>query len=76
MLMEETEWSEVSEQSTIYSMQGRRPGNKDRAVSKRVEMVEGIEKIGDGVHIWAVIDGRGGNVSLSLMSMFLKFFMI
>jgi serine/threonine protein phosphatase PrpC len=58
----ETEWSEVSEQSAIFCMQGRRPGNEDRAVIKRVEMVEGIEQERDDVHIWAVMDGHGGNV--------------
>ena len=62
MCMAESEWSEVSEQSAVFSMQGRRPGNEDRAVIKRVEMVEGIEQEGDDVHIWAVMDGHGGNV--------------
>ena len=46
-------------------MQGRRPGNEDRAVTKRVKMVEGIESEGDNdVHIWAVMDGHGGDVSI------------
>ena len=43
-------------------MQGRRPGNEDRAVIKKVEMVEGVNN-GDDVHIWAVMDGHGGDVS-------------
>ena len=46
----ESEWSEVSEQSTIFSMQGRRPGNEDRAVMKQVEMIDGLESEGDSVH--------------------------
>ena len=61
----ETEWSEVSEHSAVFSLQGRRPGNEDRAVTKRVKMVEGIESEGDDdVHIWAVMDGHGGDVSI------------
>ena len=55
----------MTEHSAIFSMQGRRPGNEDRAVIKRVEMVEGIENNGDDVHVWAVMDGHGGDVSIS-----------
>ena len=58
----ETEWSEVGEHSAVFSMQGRRPGNEDRAVIKKVEMVEDVNN-GDDVHIWAVMDGHGGDVS-------------
>ena len=65
MFVAETEWSEVSEQSAIFCMQGRRPGNEDRAVIKRVELVEGIDNAEEEVHIWAVMDGHGGNVRLS-----------
>ena len=64
MFITDTEWSEVTEHSAIFSMQGRRPGNEDRAVIKRVEMVEGVEN-DDDVHIWAVMDGHGGDVSIS-----------
>ena len=65
MIAAETEWSEVSEKSAIFSMQGRRPGNEDRAVIKRVELVEGIDNAEEEVHIWAVMDGHGGIVSFS-----------
>ena len=58
----ETEWSEVGEHCAVFSMQGRRPGNEDRAVIKQVEMVEGVNN-GKNVHIWAVMDGHGGDVS-------------
>merc|ERR1711892_1305168 len=57
----ETEWSEVSEHSAVFSMQGRRPGNEDRTVIKKVEMVEEMRDLGDDVHIWAVMDGHGGD---------------
>jgi len=57
---QETEWSEVGKHSAVFSMQGRRPGNEDRAVIKKVEMVEGINDE-DAVHIWAVMDGHGGD---------------
>jgi len=61
---QETEWSEVGEHSAVFSMQGRRPGNEDRAVIKKVEMVEGVNN-GDDVHIWAVMDGHGGDFCAS-----------
>ena len=78
LFMAESEWSEVSDESAIFSMQGRRPGNEDRAVMKQVEMIEGLERKGDSVHIWAVMDGHGGNVSLSLTfeKYVFKFFMM
>ena len=55
----------MNEQSAVFSMQGRRPGNEDRAVIKRVEMLEGIENAEGEVHIWAVMDGHGGHVSIN-----------
>merc|ERR1712106_820780 len=58
---QETEWSEVSEHSAVFSMQGRRPGNEDIAVIKKVEMVEEMKGSGEDVHIWAVMDGHGGD---------------
>lgn len=59
---EASEWSELSSNSAIFSMQGRRPGNEDRAVIRRVETVEGVEeREGEGVTIWAVMDGHGGH---------------
>ena len=58
-----SEWSELSDHSAIFSMQGRRPGNEDRAVIRRVETVEGMEESDDDVTIWAVMDGHGGHVS-------------
>ena len=73
LFIAETEWSEVSEQSAIFCMQGRRPGNEDRAVIKKVEMVEGIEQEGDDVHIWAVMDGHGGHVSLKTIAKLILF---
>ena len=55
-----SEWSELSDHSAIFSMQGRRPGNEDRAVIRRVETVEGMEESDDDddVIIWAVMDGH------------------
>jgi len=61
---QETEWSEVGEHCAVFSMQGRRPGNEDRAVIKQVEMVEGVNN-GKNVHIWAVMDGHGGDFCAS-----------
>ena len=61
----ETEWSKVGEHSAVFSMQGRRPGNEDRAVIKQVEMVEGVNNV-KNVHIWAVMDGHGGDVSTGI----------
>ena len=58
VFLTESEWSELSEQSAIFCMQGRRPGNEDRAVIKRVDMVEDIKKAVEDVHIWAVMDGQ------------------
>eukprot|EP00092_Neocalanus_flemingeri_P038604 GFUD01042033.1.p1 GENE.GFUD01042033.1~~GFUD01042033.1.p1 ORF type:complete len:597 (+),score=180.25 GFUD01042033.1:155-1945(+) len=59
---EETEWSELSDHSHSFSMQGRRDANEDRAVIRRVKTVEGVEENdGDAVHIWAVMDGHGGD---------------
>ena len=43
-------------------MQGRRPGNEDRGVIKKVEKIDGLEEQ-DDVYIWAVMDGHGGHVS-------------
>ena len=47
--------------SAVFSMQGRREGNEDRAVIRRVEGLN--QREGDAVHIWAVMDGHGGDVS-------------
>eukprot|EP00092_Neocalanus_flemingeri_P103728 GFUD01132765.1.p1 GENE.GFUD01132765.1~~GFUD01132765.1.p1 ORF type:complete len:513 (+),score=163.10 GFUD01132765.1:188-1726(+) len=61
---QDTEWSELSDHShsAIFSMQGRRDANEDRAVIRRVKTVEGVEENdGDAVHIWAVMDGHGGD---------------
>ena len=52
----------MREHSTVFCMQGRRPGNEDRAVMKKVEMVEGVNN--EDVHIWAVMDGHGGHVRI------------
>jgi len=57
---QDSEWSELGSHSAVFSMQGRRPGNEDRAVIKRVEMVEGVDDDEEAVHIWAVMDGHGG----------------
>ena len=65
LIIVETEWSELGSHSAIFSMKGRREGNEDRAVIKRVETVEGVEDSGEDVHIWAVMDGHGGDVSIS-----------
>lgn len=51
----ETEWSEVGPRASIYSMQGRRPNNEDRAVSRAVSL--GTRP---PVHVFAVLDGHGG----------------
>lgn len=53
----EQEWSETGPLSSIYSMQGRRPNNEDRAVHRRVSCP------GGAVHIFAVLDGHGGHFS-------------
>ena len=61
----DTEWSELRGHSAVFSMQGMRDGNEDRAVIKRVKTVEGLEESDDeAVHIWAVMDGHGGEVSV------------
>ena len=39
-------------------MQGKRDNNEDRAVIRTVRMVEDIDKT--EVHVWAVMDGHGG----------------
>lgn len=56
------EWSEKKWNSCVFSMQGKRENNEDRAVIETVEMVEGAGS-GDTVDIWAVMDGHGGHVS-------------
>ena len=65
-----SEWSELSDHSAIFSMQGRRPGNEDRAVIRKVETVEGMEESDDDddVTIWAVMDGHGGHVSSQIFA--------
>lgn len=55
----EVEWSEVAEHCIIYSMQGRRPCNEDRAVERTIRT--GSEK----VRIFAVLDGHGGEFSVN-----------
>ena len=42
-------------------MQGKRDNNEDRAVLRTVRMVEDIDQT--EVHVWAVMDGHGGQVS-------------
>ena len=63
LCLSDSEWSELGSHSAVFSMQGRRPGNEDRAVIKRVEMVEGVDDDEEAVHIWAVMDGHGGEAS-------------
>jgi len=53
------EWSQKKWNSCVFSMQGKRDNNEDRAVIETVEMVEGVGEI-DSVDIWAVMDGHGG----------------
>ena len=53
-------------------MQGRRPGNEDRGVIKKVEKIDGLEDK-EAVHIWAVMDGHGGHVSFSNSTQTLNF---
>ena len=47
----------------MFSMQGKRDNNEDRAVIRTVRMLEDIDKT--EVHIWAVMDGHGGQVTKS-----------
>ena len=50
----------------MFSMQGKRDNNEDRAVMETIKMVEGVP--GDKhkeVHLWAVMDGHGGQVLLN-----------
>ena len=42
----------------MFSMQGKRDNNEDRAVIRTVRMVEDIDQT--EVHVWAVMDGHGG----------------
>jgi len=56
-----TEWTESIWNSSVFSMQGKRDNNEDRAVMETIKMVEGVP--GDKhkeVHLWAVMDGHGG----------------
>ena len=58
-----TEWTESIWNSSVFSMQGKRDNNEDRAVMETIKMVEGVP--GDKhkeVHLWAVMDGHGGQV--------------
>merc|ERR1711915_1013134 len=55
-----TDWSELGEHSALFSMQGRRPGNEDRGVIKKVGKIDGLVDE-EAVHIWAVMDGHGGH---------------
>merc|ERR1712062_229827 len=55
---EAKEWSEKDERSAVFSMQGKRDNNEDRAVMRTVRMLEDIDKT--EVHVWAVMDGHGG----------------
>ena len=63
VLVLETEWSESSSHSAVFSMQGRRPGNEDTAIMETVKTVDGLDE-GADVQIWAVMDGHGGDVRL------------
>jgi len=58
----EVEWSEVTDNCVIYSMQGRRPGNEDRAACRTVKTgLTGSKP----VHIFAVMDGHGGEFAVN-----------
>ena len=57
------EWSERDQRSAVFSMQGKRDNNEDRAVMRTVRMLEDIDKT--EVHVWAVMDGHGGQVTKS-----------
>ena len=43
-------------------MQGKRDNNEDRAIMKTVRMLEEVEDDDGEVHVWAVMDGHGGQV--------------
>ena len=56
------EWTHGDERSAVFSMQGKRDNNEDRAVIKTVTSLSDPDK--EEVNIWAVMDGHGGQVSL------------
>lgn len=58
---EASEWGEVAEFSAIFSLQGRRPNNEDRAVYKKISNPMLGEKTDTNPsHLYAVMDGHGG----------------
>ena len=56
----------------MFSMQGKRDNNEDRAVIRTVRMVEDIDKT--EVHVWAVMDGHGGQVKIKDLNISLLLF--
>ena len=46
----------------MFSMQGKRDNNEDRAVIRTVTSLSDPDK--EEVNIWAVMDGHGGQVSI------------
>ena len=50
----------------MFSMQGKRDNNEDRAVIRTVHMLEGVDS--SEVNVWAVMDGHGGQVGLSIIA--------
>merc|ERR1719192_1253671 len=68
---EAKEWREKDERSAVFSMQGKRDNNEDRAVIRTVRTVEDIDQ--SEVHVWAVMDGHGGQVNIKPIQSFLVF---
>ena len=50
----------------MFSMQGKRDNNEDRAVIRTVHMLEEVDS--SEVNVWAVMDGHGGQVGLSIIA--------
>lgn len=71
------EWESVEELSVVYSTQGLRATNEDRAVTKKVEgwgqSSDGtiIRAKDDTVHIFAILDGHGGEFSANFAKKYL-----
>lgn len=74
MISEGEELETVDELSAIYSTQGLRDNNEDRAVTRKVEgwgmssSGTPIKTKDDAVYIFAVLDGHGGEVSLFILT--------
>ena len=67
LCLEVAEWEEVNEMSAVYSTQGLRPNNEDRAVTKKLvgwdpKIEADARNKEDVVHIFAILDGHGGEV--------------